>query len=82
MHHSLVLRAPIIVEWERDARHSAGLSLVRFRSDQTSKLGPKLKSHVELRSELRVEPGSGLREEPGLGLRVEPRSGLRDRDRD
>ncbi|GBP81857.1 hypothetical protein EVAR_55057_1 [Eumeta japonica] len=30
MHNSLVLRArPIIVEWERDARHSAGLSLVR-----------------------------------------------------
>ncbi|GBP55053.1 GTP cyclohydrolase 1 [Eumeta japonica] len=30
MHYSLAARGrPIIVEWERDARHSAGLSLVR-----------------------------------------------------
>ncbi|GBP15840.1 Serine-enriched protein [Eumeta japonica] len=30
---------PIIVEWERDARHSAGLSLVRCKSFQNTKRG-------------------------------------------
>ncbi|GBP80644.1 hypothetical protein EVAR_58902_1 [Eumeta japonica] len=37
---------PIIVEWERDARHSAGLSLVRYSSDPgpapDSRSGPAL----------------------------------------
>ncbi|GBP40732.1 hypothetical protein EVAR_26395_1 [Eumeta japonica] len=39
---------PIIVEWERDARHSAGLSLVRLRLGVTLKsvtLGNVTMSH-------------------------------------
>ncbi|GBP51642.1 hypothetical protein EVAR_96238_1 [Eumeta japonica] len=47
---------PIIVEWERDARHSAGLSLVRFKQQY-----PKLEvgSVLELKTELELRAKSG-----------------------
>ncbi|GBP84361.1 hypothetical protein EVAR_87512_1 [Eumeta japonica] len=34
---------PIIVEWERDARHSAGLSLVRYDESSTNKIRSRTK---------------------------------------
>ncbi|GBP69972.1 hypothetical protein EVAR_50741_1 [Eumeta japonica] len=82
-----VLRGrPIIVEWERDARHSAGLSLVRLRSIAISELktgrGTKLEARTgttienEAEVEIEREIGISIKSVIGIEIRIEKKDYL------